>query len=176
MRSTSLILLLALAACAQPRGRQMPGPMLPPGGIAVAADSVPSIPGFSAALKRGLTLYISGQVPLDSAARLVGPGDLRAQTTQSVGNLLRLVRAGRGLPGDVAKLTFYVVGLDSAAAATVHDAAAALFTETPAPAITIVGVAALPGTGMRVAVDGVAILRGEFPDRQRMRGAVAPPE
>jgi hypothetical protein len=29
---------------------------------------------------------------------------------------------------------------------------------------------------MRVAVDGVAILRGEFPDRERMRGSVAPPE
>lgn len=169
-------LALALAACTQPRARQFPGPMLPVGGVAVRADSVPSIPGFSSAIKRGLVMYISGQVPLDSAARLVGPGNLDIQTRQSVANLLRVVRAGRGLPGDVAKLTFYVVDMDSAAAATVHDAASALFTELPPPAITIVGVASLPGTGMRVAVDGVAVLRGEFPDRQRTEGPMRQPE
>jgi enamine deaminase RidA (YjgF/YER057c/UK114 family) len=66
--------------------------------------------------------------------------------------------------------------MDSLAAETVHDVAAGLFTETPPPAITIVGVASLPGTGMRVAVDGVAILRGEFPDRERTEGPMRPPE
>ncbi|HEX6990816.1 MAG TPA: RidA family protein [Gemmatimonadales bacterium] len=172
----SLILLLAATACAQPRGRQFPGPVLPVGGVAVRADSVPSIPGFSSAVKRGLVMYISGQVPLDSSAHLVGANDLRVQARQSVENLLRIVRAGRGLPGDVARLTFYVVDMDSLAAETVHDVAAGLFTETPPPAITIVGVAALPGTGMRVAVDGVAVLRGEFPDRERTEGPMRQPE
>jgi 2-iminobutanoate/2-iminopropanoate deaminase len=172
----SLILLLAATACAQPRGRQFPGPVLPVGGVAVRADSVPSIPGFSSAVKRGLVMYISGQVPLDSSAHLVGANDLRVQARQSVENLLRIVRAGRGLPGDVARLTFYVVDMDSLAAETVHDVATGLFTETPPPAITIVGVAALPGTGMRVAVDGVAVLRGEFPDRERTEGPMRQPE
>ena len=172
----TLTLLLAATACAQPRGRQFPGPMLPVGGVAVHADSVPSIPGFSSAIKRGLVMYISGQVPLDSAARLVGAGDLRAQAVQSVDNLLRVVRAGRGLPGDVAKLTFYVVDMDSAAAETVRDGAAGRFTELPPPAITLIGVASLPGPGMRVAVDGVAVLRGEFPDRERIEGPMRQPE
>jgi enamine deaminase RidA (YjgF/YER057c/UK114 family) len=175
-RLTTIMLLLAATACAQPRGRQFPGPVLPVGGIAVHADSVPSIPGFSSAIKRGLVMYISGQVPLDSAARLVGAGDLRAQAVQSVQNLLRVLRAGRGLPGDVAKLTFYVVDMDSAAAETVRDAAAGLFTEVPPPAVTIVGVSSLPGSGMRVAVDGVAVLRGEFPDRERTQGPMRQPE
>jgi enamine deaminase RidA (YjgF/YER057c/UK114 family) len=150
--------------------------MLPVGGVAVHADSVPSLPGFSSAIKRGLVMYISGQVPLDSAARMVGAGDLRAQTVQSVQNLLRVVRAGRGLPGDVAKLTFYVVDLDSAAAETVRGAAAGLFTEAPPPAVTLIGVSSLPGPAMRVAVDGVAVLRGEFPDRERTEGPMRQPE
>ena len=171
-----LTLLLAATACAQPRGRQFPGPMLPVGGVAVHADSVPSIPGFSSAIKRGLVMYISGQVPLDSSANLVGANDLRAQARQSVENLLRVVRAGRGLPGDVAKLTFYVVGMDSLAAEAVHDVAVGLFTETPPPAITIVGVASLPGNGMRIAVDGIAVLRGEYPDRERTDGPMRQPE
>ena len=169
-------LLLVASACAQPRGRQFPGPMLPVGGVAVHADSVPSIPGFSSAIKRGLVMYISGQVPLDSSAHLVGANDLRAQARQSVENLLRVVRVGRGLPGDLAKLTFYVVGMDSVAAETVHDVAAGLFTETPPPAITIVGVASLPGNGMRIAVDGIAVLRGEYPDRERTDGPMRQPE
>lgn len=176
MRSFTLIILLAATACAQPRGRQFPGPMLPVGGVAVHADSVPSIPGFSSAIKRGLVMYISGQVPLDSAARLVGAGDLRAQAVQSVDNLLRVVRAGRGLPGDVARLTVYVVNMDSAAAETVREAAAGRFTELPPPAITLIGVTSLPGSGMRVAVDGVAVLRGEYPDRERTEGPMRQPE
>jgi enamine deaminase RidA (YjgF/YER057c/UK114 family) len=76
----------------------------------------------------------------------------------------------------VAKVTFYVVDMDSAAAETVRDAAAGLFTELPPPAMTIVGVASLPGTGMRVAVDGVAVLRGEYPDRERTAGPMRQPE
>jgi hypothetical protein len=48
-----------------------------------------------------------------------------------------------------------------------RSAAAGRFTELPPPAMTIVGVASLPGSGMRVAVDGVAVLRGEYPDRER---------
>lgn len=169
-RRWTLPIVLSLAtACAPAGGRQFPGPQpLPVGGVAVNADSVPAIPGFSSAVKRGLTLFISGQVPLDSAARLVGPTDLRVQALQATANLLRVVRAGRGLPGDVVKLTYYVVNMDSAGARTVQEAAAGLFTETPPPAITIVGVTSLPGTGILVAVDGIAALRGEFPDRQRM--------
>jgi hypothetical protein len=37
------------------------------------------------------------------------------------------------------------------------------------PAVTVVGVAALPVSGALVAIDGVAVLRAEFPDRQRGR-------
>ena len=176
--TAALALLLLLGACGpQPRHRGFPGPeMMPAGAIAVDADSVPGIPGFSLAVKRGLTLYISGQVPLDSSARLIGDGNLAAQTDQAVQNLLRVVRAGRGLPGDVVKLTFYVTGMDSLAAATVQHAAAQAFTESPPPAITIVGVSALPGQGIRVAVDGLAMLRGEFPDRERPQGFTRAPQ
>ncbi len=170
-------MLLAVTACAQSNARrQFPGPVQPVGAVAVGADSVPAIPGFSSAVKRGLVLYVSGQVPLDSATRLIGPDDLELQTRQSVGNLLRVVRAGRGLPGDVVKLTFYVADMDSTAARTVQQTAAALFTESPPPAITIVGVASLPGSGIRVAVDGIAILRSEFLDRERIAGPIRQPE
>jgi hypothetical protein len=37
------------------------------------------------------------------------------------------------------------------------------------PALTIVGVQQLPQPGMLIAVDGIAVLRGQFPDRGRDR-------
>ena len=161
------VMLFLLACNSTPIQRNpgfVPSPVVP---VAINNDSVPAIPGFSSAIKRGLTLFLSGQAPLDSAARLVGPGDVGAQSRQAVGNLLRLVRSARGLPGDVLKLTFYVTDLTEADAQAVREAASQAFPEAPAPAITIVGVDRLPGDGMRVAVDGIAILRSEFPDRER---------
>ena len=163
-----LAAMLLMSACnSSPIQRNagfVPAPIRP---IAIHNDSVPAIPGFSSAVKRGLTLFLSGQAPLDSAARLVGPGDVAAQSTQALGNLLRLVRSARGLPGDVLKLTFYVTDLTEADAQAVRETASSVFPEAPAPAITIVGVDRLPGDGMRVAVDGIAILRSEYPDRER---------
>lgn len=166
------LLFAAAAACTPPnRTRAMPGPMLEPRGPAsVTADSVPAIPGFSSAVKVGLSVHLSGQVALDSAARVVGPGDLRVQARQSLGNVIRLVRAARGLPGDVVKLTFHVVGLDSVRARAIQEVAGEVFTEQPMPAVTVVGVSALPEPALLVSVDGLAVLRGEFPDRER-RGA-----
>lgn len=168
LATASLAAILLVSACnSTPLQRNagfVPAPIQP---VAIHNDSVPAIPGFSSAVKRGLTLFLSGQAPLDSAARLVGAGDVSTQSRQAVGNLLRLVRSARGLPGDVLKLTFYVTDLTETDAQAVRDAASSAFPESPAPAITIVGVERLPGDGMRVAVDGIAMLRSEFPDRER---------
>jgi enamine deaminase RidA (YjgF/YER057c/UK114 family) len=163
---------LVLSACMQTTaGSAARGPgaaPLLPRATAVMSDSVPEVAGFSSAVKVGLTLYVSGRVALDSAEHIVGPGDLRAQARQSLDNLVRLVRAARGLPGDVVKLTVYVTGLGPESAQTIRDASAEVFLEQPAPAITIVGVESLPVPGLLVAVDGVAVLRGEFADRERV--------
>ena len=161
-----------LSACMQtaggPPGRGPRAMPLAPRATALTSDSVPEVAGFSSAVKIGLTLYLSGQVALDSAARIVGPGDLRQQARQSLGNLVRLVRAARGLPGDVVKLTVYVADLRPESAEVIRDVSAEIFVEQPAPAITIVGVESLPVPGLLVAVDGVAVLRGEFADRERI--------
>lgn len=168
-RTAALLATLLLTACMQTAAQRRPGlaPMLP-GPSAITADSVPEVAGFSSAVKVGLTLYLSGQVALDSSANLIGSGDLAQQTRQSLGNLVRLVRAARGLPGDVVKLTVYVAGLTPESAQTIRDVSAEVFAERPAPAITIVGVQSLPLPGVLVAVDGVAVLRGEFADRERV--------
>jgi enamine deaminase RidA (YjgF/YER057c/UK114 family) len=166
-------LALTAAACASGHPtRGFPGPELPPSHAeTVFAPNVPGLPGFSAAVKSGFTVYASGQVPLDSASRLVGPGDLGAQAQQAFANLADVIRAARGVPADLVKLTVYVVGYDTSAVRIIRQAGEPYFEPRVPPALTIVGVAALPEQGMLVAVDGVAVLHGQLPDRDRDRHA-----
>ena len=90
-RIPQLLLLAALAACGPTTAQTAPGPrtFTPPSTTAepVVAPSVPVLEGLPQAVRIGLTVYVSGMVPVDSAGRLVGPGDLAAQTRQAqVGN------------------------------------------------------------------------------------------
>lgn len=164
--------LLLCAGCAPagpPRG------MVPPDlalnqAQAVNVPGVPGVPGFSSAIKVGTTLYLAGQVPLDSAGRLVGPGDLTAQTGQAFNNMARVIRAVRGVPADLVKLTAYVADYDTAAVAVIRRAVQPYLEPAAPAALTVVGVARLPEPGMLVVLDGIAVLRGQLPDRARDRG------
>ncbi|MEP6474650.1 MAG: RidA family protein [Gemmatimonadota bacterium] len=135
--------------------------------IPIVPGKVARIEGFSTAMKVGSTVYISGQVALDSLGGLVGGTDLSAQAVQALANLATVVRSAQGVPADVVKLTFYVVHWTPSDLKILQDASAAWFPATSAPAVTIVGVTTLPREDLLVAVDGVAMLRGELPDRTR---------
>lgn len=157
---------LQALACAPPRGG---GPPLPPP-VAPEAIQVPGVPqliGASAGVKVGLTVYIAGQVGVDSAGR--APAEFGAQAAQAFSNLLRVVQVARGLPGDVVQLTVYYVPQSAADGRRVTQLVDELFSRQNPPALTLVAVPFLPHPDLRVSVAGVAVLRGEFPDRGRGR-------
>jgi enamine deaminase RidA (YjgF/YER057c/UK114 family) len=167
--------LIVTAACASSQRRGPPGGFPPPDisftqPHAVAVTGVPQLPGFSTAVKVGNTVYLSGQVPLDSAGHLVGKGDLGAQAAQAFANMAHVIRAARGVPADLVQLTVYVVGYDTSAAGVVRRAVEPYVEPLVPPALTIVGVATLPEPNMLIAVDGIAVLRGQLPDKMRDRG------
>jgi 2-iminobutanoate/2-iminopropanoate deaminase len=169
-RTSLLTLLLAAVACGPTTPRTMPGAIRPPSVTPepIVAPSVPTLEGMPVAVRIGLTVYISGMVPVDSAGRIVGT-DLGAQTQQALRNLVTVVRAARGLPGDVVRLTVYVRDPSAESVAVVRRTILAeLGTESP-PALTIVGMSGLPEPAMQVLLEGIAQLRSEFPDRERMR-------
>src|SRR5256885_12060264 len=71
------------AACVAPTPgavRQVPDPVstryINPGTLA-------ALPGFTHAVRIGPTLYVSGEVALDSTGRLVGPGDRKSTRLNS---------------------------------------------------------------------------------------------
>jgi enamine deaminase RidA (YjgF/YER057c/UK114 family) len=116
-------------------------------------------PGFAHAVTvTGTLAFISGQVALDAAGQLVGPGDLAAQTRQALTNLHRILRElGADWP-DVIRFGWYV--LDTREIQAIRDVRDELIRpalgDRPNPASTLVQVAALFRPGFLVEVDAVA--------------------
>lgn len=168
----ALLLFSLCSACAQ--NRPAPGMFQPDIRLSqpqtVVVSGVPQLPGFSTAVKVGNTVYLSGQVPLDSLGHLVGKGDLGGQAAQAFSNMARVIRAAKGVPADLVQLTVYVSGYDTSAAGVVRRAIDPYIEPGVPPALTIVGVATLPEPGMLIAADGIAVLRGQLPDKTRDRG------
>jgi enamine deaminase RidA (YjgF/YER057c/UK114 family) len=139
----------------------------PPPPEFLLTPNVPAIPGFSSAVKVGQTVYLAGQVPLDSTGLLVGRGDRVAQLQKALRNATAIVRFARGVPADIIKLTVYCVGCSPDDFEAMHAAASSIFPAGERPALTMIGVASLPEVDILVAIDGIAVLRGTIPDRTR---------
>lgn len=123
--------------------------------------TVPSLfppPGYAhVAIASGARLVTTaGAVPLDSEGKLVGPGDIRQQTRQTIDNLMQQLAAGGASGDDVMKTTVYVAstnGADLVAAwEVVQDSPIA------AAASTLLGVAVLGYTGQLVEIEAIASL------------------
>jgi enamine deaminase RidA (YjgF/YER057c/UK114 family) len=164
--------LLLLAACGPTTGPPAGSqgriyPMAPPTPEFIEAPNVPVIPGYSSAVKVGQTIYLAGQVPLDSTGMLVGRGDRVAQLNRALGNATAIVRFARGVPADLIKLTVYCVGCTTVDFDAMRTAAAGIFPQGEGAALTMIGVTSLPEPDILVALDGIAVLRGTYPDRTR---------
>ena len=126
-----------------------------------------ALPGFTHAVRAGSTLYVSGEVALDSTGQIVGPGDLRAQARQAFANLAFVLKIGGATPADVAKLTIYVVNYSPHDFAAIREAGAEFLPARNPPAGIVVGVQSLPLEGMLIAVDATAVVRAMFQPRVR---------
>ncbi len=161
----SLFAIPLFAACVAPTPgnvRQVPDPVstryINPGTLA-------ALPGFTHAVRIGSTLYVSGEVALDSTGRL-----LRAQAAQAFANLATVLRIGGATPVDVAKLTIYVVNYSPKNLDAIREAAPDFFPQRNPPAGTVIGVQALPQEGLLIAVDATAVVRAMIlPRDQRLQ-------
>jgi enamine deaminase RidA (YjgF/YER057c/UK114 family) len=108
----------------------------------------------------GRIAFISGQGAFDANFRLVGPGDLHAQTVQAFKNLRTAVEALGGRVEDIVSSTMYIVGIDAQAVETFGRAMGEALDGKPFPpnASTMVGVQGLAMDGMLVEISAVAML------------------
>ena len=108
---------------------------------AITTPKAKAIGPYSAAIESGDLVFVSGQIPLDSATGKLVEGDIAAQTKQSLDNLKTiLTAAGLGF-GHVVKTTIFLISMaDFAAVNEVYKAHVA----EPYPARSTIAVAALP--------------------------------
>jgi aminoacrylate peracid reductase len=68
----------------------------------VPAGSPPPLAPYSPGARAGNVLYVSGTLALDTAGRLVGPGDVRMQTRHVLESIKSVLAAAGGNMSDIA--------------------------------------------------------------------------
>lgn len=101
------------------------------------------------------TIYISGQVALDAAGNVVGPGDMRAQAQQVFTNLQAALEAAGASFDDVAKLTFFV--LDASQMPAVREVRDLYINLAQPPASSAVEVRRLVRDEYLIEVEAIAV-------------------
>jgi enamine deaminase RidA (YjgF/YER057c/UK114 family) len=101
-------------------------------------------------------VFIAGQEPEDERGNLVGPGDLAAQARQVFANLGRALAAGGARPGEVTKITIFVVNYRREHLPVIEAGRVALFGDHR-PADSLVGVATLSDPEYLIEVEAIAV-------------------
>ena len=103
----------------------------------------------------GRVLHISGQVGVDEDWNLVGPGDMVAQSRQTLENIQTILRSVGGEMDDIVSVIVYVTEMEPLMA--VHEVRKQFFSE-PYPASTLVQVAALVKPEFLIEISAVAVI------------------
>jgi reactive intermediate/imine deaminase len=122
----------------------------------LSPDTLPAPFGYShvVEVRAGRLVFVSGQVPLDTEGRLVGPGDFEAQTRQVFANLGAALEAADASWSDVVKVTYFVRDVGNIVALrSIRDEY--LDTEHP-PASTLVEVSGLFRDDVLIEIEAVA--------------------
>ncbi|MEO5696706.1 MAG: RidA family protein [Burkholderiaceae bacterium] len=96
------------------------------------------------------TVFVAGQAPFDASGKLVGSGDLAAQTEQVLRNIATALAAAGASFQDVGRLTIYLVG--SKGPSTMEQLGAGY-----ARAIDAIGADVAPRPVTMVVVAGLAV-------------------
>ena len=127
--------------------RQVEAPGLAPG------------PGYSHVISvdvPGRLVVVSGQVALDSAGNLVGPGDLEAQTRQVFGNLEAALTAAGATWEHVIRLGYFL--RDAGGVGVVRSVRAEFVPEGVEPAASLVEVSRLVRDDLLIEVEALAVV------------------
>ncbi len=107
---------------------------------------------YSPGAKGGNYVFTAGQVAWDETGEVTGLGDVRAQTVQTLNNVISVLAEGGAGPGDVLKCNVYLKNMDDFQA--MNAVFASFFPDNP-PARTTVQ-AALAEPEMLVEIEAIA--------------------
>ena len=109
---------------------------------------------YSQAIRKGGTLYLSGQIGMVPATGELVSNDVKEQAAQALANMKAVLAEAGATPADVTKVTVFIVDMAD------FQAVNSVYSETfgaDAPARSCVAVAALP-KGARVEIEAIAAL------------------
>ena len=121
----------------------------------IQTDHAPAAIGpYSQAVRSGLTVYFSGQIPLDPATGNLVEGDIAVQAGRAFDNLKAVAEAAGGSLAQIVRLGLYLPDLSQFAAV---NAVMQEYFNAPFPARSTVEVSALP-KGAVFEVDAVMVI------------------
>jgi reactive intermediate/imine deaminase len=141
---TMFLLSTAILAAQNPIRRINPSKLSKPNGYSHIVVAPP-----------GEVIYLSGQVALDENGKVVGTGDIQAQTKQVFENLKSALTASGASFANLVKINFYLT--DVTQIQKVRDVRDQYIQEEP-PASTLVEVKALARPELMIEVDGIAVI------------------
>jgi enamine deaminase RidA (YjgF/YER057c/UK114 family) len=111
----------------------------------------------------GRPLFISGQVAQGSDGKVVGEGDIKAQTRAVLDNVGRILQQAGGTFDDIALVNVYV--LDMAHLKAIHEVRAEYF-QPPYPASTLVQVTRLTDPRYLIEINAIAFIKQDPPSAE----------
>jgi enamine deaminase RidA (YjgF/YER057c/UK114 family) len=112
---------------------------------------------YAAVAHPGRTVFAAGACPIDAEGNVEPKGDLEAQASRALENLLVALRAAGASPGDLVKTTVYVAGDSRTDLVRAWNVIAAGL-EPARPPSTLLGVAFLGYPGQLVEIEGIAVI------------------
>jgi enamine deaminase RidA (YjgF/YER057c/UK114 family) len=104
------------------------------------------------------TVYLSGQVSVDSENKVVGPGDLGRQTEVALENLSKALAAAGATTADVVRLGIYVKDYRREQAEIISAALRKKFVAGKMPASTWLGVSSLALDDLLIEIEATAVI------------------
>jgi 2-iminobutanoate/2-iminopropanoate deaminase len=120
-----------------------------------APDAAKPVGPYSAALRAGDLLFISGQVPIDPSTSQMIRGDIAAETRRVLENIGALLAAAGLNHGSVVRTTVFLADMNDFAA--MNEVYRTFFSE-PYPARSTVQAARLPRDA-RIEIDAIAMFQ-----------------
>lgn len=121
--------------------------------IVVSTNAPAAVGTYSAGVKAGKMVFLSGQLGIDPASGDL-PASFEAQCRQAFRNVFALVEAAGGTKKDIVRQTVFLTDLNNFA--TVNKVMSEFF-EAPYPARSCVEISALPKGGL-VEVEATVVL------------------
>ena len=104
----------------------------------------------------GQLLFVSGQLAYDENMKLVGKGDMGAQTRQVLRNIGKVLEQAGGTFKDIVRVTVFVK--DISRFREIHDARLEVFHPEHLPASTMVQITEFVHEDALIEIDAVAVL------------------